>query len=76
MTARTKADDVAATRLLNAAVRKAREEIAEAPVGTIRDHARVVTYAWRSYDHRRAAIVAMLAEATRTAALLIDGEAS
>lgn len=71
-----KADIAAADRLLKAAVRKAREQIVEKPVAAavITDHnGHVIRTIRGTYD--RAAIVAMLVEATRSAELLLGERA-
>lgn len=66
-----KADLTAADRLLKAAVRKAREQIAAADVETIKTIDGQVVRTIRSYQ--RAAVVEMLTEAGRSAELLIGG---
>lgn len=69
----TKADQAAAERLLKAAVKRAREVIAEGDVTTVNDWAGRVEFTYRHHDH--AAVVAMLRAAGESAALLL-GEAS
>jgi hypothetical protein len=73
MTAPLKADVTAADRLLKAAIRRAREVIADAPTGTVSDWTGRVHLTFRDYD--QAAVVAMLT-AAGTAAELLLGEGS
>jgi hypothetical protein len=64
-----KADITAANRVLNAAVRKARAEIAEGEERVTAKHGEVV-WAWRDYD--REAIVEMFNAAQVAANLLLE----